>query len=625
MINKKALYKAREDTKKEILEKLEVCDRFGVVRPVGFGKSHIIMELCNILHGRKLVIEPRNDIIDYIKKFGEYKNTDFMIYHNLLIKDFNHESLLNYDYIFLDEMHRAATKTWGKILLKDLKEYKGKLIGFSATPERTDGKNPIETIFNDEEIEPLYLVDAIKQEILPQITYVSSIYQIDYKYYKNKALVKKLSNYNIDKEVENIFSEFLDYSKPLHIAVFVSKISEIEEAKKFIKLWIKPKINEYMVHTRQSNSCNFNNLNDFYSSNKGINILYSVNMFNEGIHIKNLDAVVFLRKTVSDIIYNQQLGRIISEHRDDSVVFDLVNNAYNLNSGYYKLWKDEAIKSKTNIKDIRIGHRKELLKIFTRQEDLIKTLSQRHEYTRLSKEIKLFIDNNAKNMTIGELMVATGAQSVPIINYCRNHKIRYKNQQQVKRIPEEVISFIKKNAKNMTSFKLSEQLNISPQQVRYICNKYNIKYKKQTELITPKIKKIIKENAENMTILELSRLTDVNSNCLRNYCTRNNISYVQDFVRVITPEIKELIENNVKNMTLGELSKLTNINYNTIQHYCAHNHLKPKYIKEPTKPLSDDIIKEIIENPNESVSSLTKRLYIGQTTLYKYRNKYKET
>ena len=55
-------------------------------------------------------------------------------------------------------MHRAATKTWGKILLEDLKEYKGKLIGFSATPERTDGKNPIETIFNDEEIEPYEFV-----------------------------------------------------------------------------------------------------------------------------------------------------------------------------------------------------------------------------------------------------------------------------------------------------------------------------------------------------------------------------------------------------------------------------------------------------------------------------------
>lgn len=623
MINKKALYKAREDTKKEILEKLEVCDRFGVVRPVGFGKSHIIMELCNLLPGRKLIIEPRNDIIDYIKKFGEYKDTDFMIYHNLLIKDFNHESLLNYDYIFLDEMHRAATKTWGKILLEDLKEYKGKLVGFSATPERTDGKNPIETIFNDEEIEPLYLVDAIKQEILPQITYVSSIYQIDYKYYKNKALVKKLSNYNIDKEVENIFSEFLDYSKPLHIAVFVSKISEIEEAKKFIKLWIKQKINEYMVHTRQSNSCNFNNLNDFYSSKKGINILYSVNMFNEGIHIKNLDAVVFLRKTVSDIIYNQQLGRIISEHRDDSVVFDLVNNAYNLNSGYYKLWKDEAIKSKTNIKDIRIGHHKELLKIFTRQEDLIKTLSERHKYARLPEEIKELIIKNAKNMTLGELMKLTGLSSITIRNFCHNNKIEYKKE--IWNIPEETKELIRKNAKNMTITKLSKLTNLPEIKVRSICNRFNIEYKKKVIKITPEIERIIKKKAKNMTIAELSELIDVNPNCIRNYCNRHNISYIGEYTRVITPEIKEIIKENIKDMTLSELSRLTGIKVCTIRSYCINNGLEPKLERPGTRILSTVTINEILSNPNESVSSLVERLKISTGTVYKYRNKYKET
>lgn len=623
MINKKALYKAREDTKKEILEKLEVCDRFGVVRPVGFGKSHIIMELCNILPGRKLIIEPRNDIIDYIKKFGEYKNTDFMIYHNLLIKDFNHESLLNYDYIFLDEMHRAATKTWGKILLEDLKEYKGKLIGFSATPERTDGKNPIETIFNDEEIEPLYLVDAIKQEILPQITYVSSIYQIDYKYYKDKALVKKLSNYNIDKEVKNIFSEFLDYSKPLHIAVFVSKISEIEEAKKFIKIWIKPKINEYMVHTRQSNSCNFNSLNDFYSSKKGINILYSVNMFNEGIHIKNLDAVVFLRKTVSDIIYNQQLGRIISEHRDNAVVFDLVNNAYNLNSGYYKLWKDEAIKSNTNIKDIRIGHRKELLKIFTRQEDLIKTLFQRHEYTRLPEEIKELIIKNAKNMTLGELMKLTGLSSITIRNFCYNNKIEYKKE--IWNIPEETKELIRKNAKNMTITKLSKLTNLSESKVRSICNRFNIKYKKKAVKITPEIEKIIREKAKDMTIAELANLVDVNPNCLRNYCNRHNILFIREYMRVITPEIKETINKNAKNMTFSELSKLTGIKRGTIASYCSNNQIKTRLERVGTTKLSEDKINKILLNPNEPTIILAKKLNISTGTVYKYRNKYKET
>lgn len=571
MIDKKALYKAREDTKKEILEKLKVCDRFGVVRPVGFGKSHIIMELCNILPGRKLIIEPRNDIIDYIKKFGEYKDTDFMIYHNLLIKDFNHESLLNYDYIFLDEMHRAATKTWGKILLEDLKEYKGKLIGFSATPERTDGKNPIETIFNDEEIEPLYLVDAIKQEILPQITYVSSIYQIDYKYYKNKALVKKLSNYNIDKEVENIFSEFLDYSKPLHIAVFVSKISEIEEAKKFIKLWIKPKINEYMVHTRQSNSCNFNNLNDFYSSKKGINILYSVNMFNEGIHIKNLDAVIFLRKTVSDIIYNQQLGRIISEHRDDAIVFDLVNNAYNLNSGYYKLWKDEATKLKTNIKDIRIGRRKELLKIFTRQEDLIRTLSNR--YIGLSEEEKQFILNNKGCLSIDTIAKKLDRPYYCIYNFIYNNKLIY-YKTKIPGLNKEEEQFILDNKDIMSFNSIAKKLNRSSHTISKFIHNNNINrnYRRKYRLSNKK-KQFILNNINNLSLRAMSKHLHISTKSLTKFLNENNIKYSPKFGngKLLSEEEKQYILDNKDNMSKYRIAKNLNRNKSTILTFLRRN------------------------------------------------------
>ena len=337
MINKVLLQKHRNKTKQEILNKLKTCDRFGVVRPVGYGKSYIMTQLCNELPGKKLIFEPRDEIINYINKFGNTKDTDTLTYHNLLSKKFDHSSLLNYDYIFLDEMHRALAKKWGKILKEDLKDYKGKLIGFSATPERTDLRNPINEIFDGEQIEPLYLVDAIKQNLLPQITYVTSIYEIYKKFYKNETLKKELKKYNITNNLKNMFNEYLNFNKSLHILVFNSNIKDIQQNIKYISSWIDRPINMYECYHTINDTILKDNINKFINSTSGINIMFCVNMFNEGIHLENLDAVIFLRKTSSNIIYNQQLGRLISEYNDNAVVFDLVNNAYYLDTRYLSI------------------------------------------------------------------------------------------------------------------------------------------------------------------------------------------------------------------------------------------------------------------------------------------------
>ena len=58
-----------------------------------------------------------------------------------------------------------------------------------------------------------------------------------------------------------------------------------------------------------------------------IHLLFSVNMLNEGLHIKGVDGLIFLRKTVSPVIASQQLGRALSVGEEKSpIVFDLVNN-----------------------------------------------------------------------------------------------------------------------------------------------------------------------------------------------------------------------------------------------------------------------------------------------------------
>ncbi len=623
MFDKSLLSIERIKTKDLILEKLKTCDKFGVVRPVGFGKSHIIMELCNKLPGKKLIIEPRDNIVEYIKEFGNYNNTDFIIYSNLLKQNFNHESLLDYDYIFLDEMHRSVTEKWGNILKKDLEDYKGKMIGFSATPERMDGKNPIELIFNNEEIEPLYLAESIEQGILPQIKYVSSIYEIDYRYYKNKALQKKLSNYDINTEVKNIFEEFIDYSKPLHIIVFVSRINDIEQAKNFIELWIDKDINHFVMHSKKSKKFNNQELEDFYNSKEGINILYSINMFTEGIHLSNIDVAVFLRKTQSNIIYQQQLGRMISEHKEDAIVFDLVNNAYNLDNGYISIWENFAKKRNISISNIKVGKKKEELKIYTRQEDLINIIKENtYTFTYLSEEEKKFIEENAMTMITREIAKKLNKKPRTIRNYYKRNNIKYKKE--VYYLSEEEKDFIEKNAKNMTIRKIVLKLGRSESTIRDYCDRNNIEFKKEYYFLSEEEKDFIKKNAMIMTPKEISKKLNRGIATIRYYYKKNNIKYKKKY-NIFTEEEKDFIKKNAKNMTIKEIFKKLNKSgttirdKNTILYYCIRNNIEYKKEFNPLSKKEKDFIKKNIENmmPKE----IAKKLNRSDCTIREYCNR----
>ena len=56
-------------------------------------------------------------------------------------------------------------------------------------------------------------------------------------------------------------------------------------------------------------------------------------MFNEGVHLPDMDGVILLRPTSSPVIFKQQIGRAISSTgKKNPVIFDLVMNLTNLHS-----------------------------------------------------------------------------------------------------------------------------------------------------------------------------------------------------------------------------------------------------------------------------------------------------
>lgn len=582
LINKDKLNKKREETRNEILQKLKKCDRFGVVRPFGFGKTYLILDLCRALKGKKIILEPNINIIKNINK-SLPSDTYIITYHTLITKDFNLQSILAYDYIFLDEIHRSLAPKWGKVLREILNKFKGKVIGFTATPKRGDGRNPINELFNGEQISELSLIDAIIEEIITNPTYVTGIYELNNKILNNSRLRVQLRNFNLQNNLSEMLKKYLNLNKTLKIMAFSYTVNDIKQTEHYLNQWFNKPIKHYYYHSYQSEEQNNIELENFKNATSGINIIHSINQLNEGFHFDNLDALFFFRKTNSDVVYLQQLGRGLSENLNKIVVFDLMNNFMRNTNGYYKLVKDYAKQHNINIKDIKTINN-EPLKIFCEQQELINLLKEEsNKYNRiiLTKEQEEFIINNYPQKGIKELSDILGISRGALDKFLRRKNIYIKKAYP---LTEEQKKYILENYKKMGVSEIARNINRGQTIVTYFLNKNNLEHKKTTRR-EPCTKEEIEFILKNNRILprkeickRINRCNDTVIKILRQYNVYDNPQAYK-----FTKKQEEIIRKNHKTMTCSAIGKLIGTNDGVVERYLKANNLERFYASRKKK------------------------------------------
>lgn len=83
----------------------------------------------------------------------------------------------------------------------------------------------------------------------------------------------------------------------------------------------------FEVHNGRTERENEKTLSFFRKDTGKVNVLFSINMLIEGLHVEGVDAAIFLRRTESYVVTLQQLGRCLkagSNYRP--VILDFVNN-----------------------------------------------------------------------------------------------------------------------------------------------------------------------------------------------------------------------------------------------------------------------------------------------------------
>ncbi|WP_440110254.1 Helicase associated domain protein [Paenibacillus sp. QZ-Y1] len=357
------LYPHNQETYEKIMETWETKNRVATVQATGTGKSMLILKcLYAYPKVKKVVLAPSHHILNQLAgKVDALPNTSLMTYSKLALMTEEEIQELNVDMIVLDEFHRCGAESWGSGVGKLIDTYSdAKILGTTATPIRyLDGERDMtDELFDGNVVTNLSLPHAIVKGILPMPRYVSALYTFEDEILNLNEKIIKSSNSDEDKEdmrkeVEQMKKK-LDKSKGIPVIlkkhlgkasgkfiVFCRNTEHLFEVKNTVAEWfIKGKVNSkvtsYEVYTGSDKKDDhiieqFRNV----KVDGSIHLLFSINKLNEGLHVDDIDGVIFLRSTVSPIIYYQQLGRALKAGGNTPTVFDFVNNFNGIKSNKF--------------------------------------------------------------------------------------------------------------------------------------------------------------------------------------------------------------------------------------------------------------------------------------------------
>lgn len=231
-----------------------------------------------------------------------------------------------FDYIVVDEFHHAVNKQYLNIVEYFTPKF---LLGLTATPDRMDGRNIFELCdYNVPYV--ITLQEAINKGLLVPFHYYGVYDETDYSSMRfvggryneqdlNKAYVGNA------RRCELIYKHYCKYRSQRALGFCCSRLHAEAMAKDFCERGV-PAV---AVYSDAQGEFAVNCQEAISRLVKGeIKVIFSVDMFNEGVDIPSVDMVLFLRPTESPIVFLQQLGRGLRLYKGKQYlnVLDFIGN-----------------------------------------------------------------------------------------------------------------------------------------------------------------------------------------------------------------------------------------------------------------------------------------------------------
>ena len=228
----------------------------------------------------------------------------------------------HFDYVVIDEFHHAAAATYRRLLAHFEPRF---LLGLTATPERTD-QSDILSLCDDNLVFSRNLFAGIEAKLLAPFHY--------YGIYDESVDYREIPWRNGRFEPEQLSNKLATLARARHAL----RQWRSHAQARTLAFCVSITHAEYMAtqFQREGIACAAVYAGSALSRGDALEqladgrlaLIFSVDLFNEGVDLPAIDTVMMLRPTESKILFLQQLGRGLrkADGKDKLVVLDFIGN-----------------------------------------------------------------------------------------------------------------------------------------------------------------------------------------------------------------------------------------------------------------------------------------------------------
>jgi superfamily II DNA or RNA helicase/HKD family nuclease len=228
----------------------------------------------------------------------------------------------DFDYIVIDEFHHAAASTYRRIIDYFHPKF---LLGLTATPDRTDGADLLALCQENLAFEAT-IRDGIEGGLLCAFHYFGVADVVDYSNipWRNSQFdpTELTAAVATEARARNALEQYRKHGGRRCIAFCCSQ----RHADFMTDFFVREGVRAVAVHAGEDSAPRATSLERLRDGE--LELIFAVDMFNEGVDVPSLDTILMLRPTESTIIWLQQLGRglRVSDDKERLVVIDYIGN-----------------------------------------------------------------------------------------------------------------------------------------------------------------------------------------------------------------------------------------------------------------------------------------------------------
>lgn len=235
-----------------------------------------------------------------------------------------------FDMVIMDEFHHAAADSYAGLLDRLRPKI---LLGLTATPERTDGQDILHWFDDARPAVELRLWEALERGLLVPFHYFGVHDDVDL-----SSVSWRNGGYDL-RELENLYTG-LDTRVNLVVQALRDKLGDLSRMKA-VGFCVSIKHAQFMADRFRHRGIPAEAITSAMSTaerervrhelkNGTVKAVFTVDLFNEGVDVPDIDTILFLRPTESATVFLQQLGRGLRLTSDKPVltVLDFVGHQH---------------------------------------------------------------------------------------------------------------------------------------------------------------------------------------------------------------------------------------------------------------------------------------------------------